>query len=287
MSAAVEPEAVEILGCRAAAQVRRLLDNGHIYLLTCQVAGGGQAGHPASDHDNVRLRESCLHFMVLLPDRHQLLLPSRRNSLLRARHVAEMVCSSAGSAGSRRHDSADSVQLLGVGHDIDGPDDPVGHTEYEHRDGLTFGDEQNARLAVYRRHADAQVSYDRLASDGPQESGQPLLGRDSEQEAGHLLCPPNRAARRERTSTAVGYERYFGREDCHECFQISGGGCFEEALGHSALLGLIGVEARSAFLDVVAGAAAELTNCIILAAEDISDFGIRHPEGLPQHKYRP
>src|SRR5215211_2249406 len=189
MPAAIEPEAVEILGGRATTQVRRFLDNDHIYLLTCQVAGGGQAGHPASDHDNVRLRGSCLHFMVLLPDRHQLLLPSRRNSLLRARHVAEVVCSSAGSRASRRHDPADSVQLLGVGHEMDGPDDPVGHTEYEHQDGLTFGDDQNARLAVYRRHDYAQVGYDRLASDGPQESSHPLLGRDSEQEAGHLLCP--------------------------------------------------------------------------------------------------
>src|SRR5829696_10238469 len=109
---------------------------------------------------------------------------------------------------------------------------PLGHVEDKRRDGLVPGDDQNARAPVYRRHADAQVSYDRLASDGPQESGHPLLGRDGEQEAGHLLCPPDRATRRERTSTAVGYERYFGREDRHERFQISGGSCFEEALGH-------------------------------------------------------
>src|SRR5215203_1385211 len=69
MPAAVEPEAVELLGCRATTQVRRLLDNGHCHLRACQVAGGGQACHPAADHYDVRLRGSRLHFMVLLSDR--------------------------------------------------------------------------------------------------------------------------------------------------------------------------------------------------------------------------
>src|SRR5215204_5233997 len=160
---------------------------------------------------------------------------------------------------------------------MDGPDYPFGHVEDKPRDGPIPGDDQNARPAVYRRHADAQVGDNRLASDGPQESGHPLLSRDGEQEPGDLLCPPDGATRCERTSTAVGYERY----------QISGGGCLEEALGHSAVLELIGVEAGSAFLDVVAGAATELPDRLLLAAEDISDFGVQHPEGLPQHKYRP
>ena len=34
-----------------------------------------------------------------------------------------------------------------------------------------------------------RVGDDRLASDGPQESGHPLLGRDGEQEAGAFSAP--------------------------------------------------------------------------------------------------
>jgi hypothetical protein len=38
-------------------------------LLTSQVAGGGQADHPAADHYDICLRGSRFHFKVLLPDR--------------------------------------------------------------------------------------------------------------------------------------------------------------------------------------------------------------------------
>jgi hypothetical protein len=48
----------------------------------------------------------------------------------------KLVCSSAGPRASRRLDSADAGQLLGVGHEMDGPVDPLGHVEDKRRDVL-------------------------------------------------------------------------------------------------------------------------------------------------------
>src|SRR5918995_1743846 len=53
--ATVEQEAVELPGRRAAAQVGRLLKEGHAHPLPSQVAGGGEPRHPAPDNHDVRL----------------------------------------------------------------------------------------------------------------------------------------------------------------------------------------------------------------------------------------
>src|SRR5215204_4055982 len=53
--ATVEQEAVELPGRRAAAQVGGILQEGHARPRPCQVAGCGEASHPASDNHNVRL----------------------------------------------------------------------------------------------------------------------------------------------------------------------------------------------------------------------------------------
>src|SRR5829696_5387635 len=55
VTAAVEQEAVVLPGRRATAQVGRLLEEGHAHPLSRQVAGGGEACHPASDNHDVRL----------------------------------------------------------------------------------------------------------------------------------------------------------------------------------------------------------------------------------------
>src|SRR5215204_1064664 len=59
--ATVEAEAVEILGGRAASQVRRLLKEGHVRSCSGEVAGGGQSRHPTADHNDVGLRSFRFH----------------------------------------------------------------------------------------------------------------------------------------------------------------------------------------------------------------------------------
>src|SRR5918993_493476 len=55
VTAAVEQEAVVLPGRRATAQVGRLLEEGHAHTRPHQVAGSGEAGHPASDNHDIRL----------------------------------------------------------------------------------------------------------------------------------------------------------------------------------------------------------------------------------------
>src|ERR687894_2060571 len=120
---------------------------------------------------------------------------------------------------------------------------------------------------------DAQVGR-RLAPDRLQETGHPLLCRDGDQEPGYLVGSPDGAAGRESLPSAVGHERHPRREDLHERFEVPRGGRFKKTLGYPSLLGLIGLEAGMALADVVASAAGELTDRLLLAPEDVGDLGV-------------
>jgi hypothetical protein len=129
----------------------------------------------------------------------------------------------------------------------------------------------STRLTVDLGQVYAQLAP-RLRPDGLQKTGRPLLGRDSEQEPGHLLRPVDRASGRERFPATIGNECHPGGEDRHQPFQVPRGGRLQEALCNSALLALVGLEAGPPLANVLTGEPRELPDRLLLASEDVCDL---------------